>query len=1161
MKHVQFFRMLIVIAIIAVTPALLFGQAVNFASIHGRVADKSDAAVAGAEVKATQVATGLVRTTTTTNDGNFTLPSLPVGEYKVQVSAKGFKDYRQTGIILTVGSSAAINASLEVGAITETVEVHADAAMVETHENSISSLIDNSRIVEMPLNGRNLPGLMMLVGGASDNPVPSNDLNSSKNYGNGLATGGPSVTISVGGGQANANNYLLDGADHNDGFSNVNAPFPFPDAVQEFSIQSSGTSARFGVHSGATVTAVTKSGTNNLHGTAFEFLRNPLLNAHHVQFPTGVPLGRDDTMKRNQFGGTLGGPIKKDKLLFFVGYQGTRQVATPGATSATVPTTAMLNGDFSTIMSAACQGAGKAKTLNSNGFVNNHIDPTLFNAQSLALLKMVPIDTSAAGCGKISYTIPQIWNEDQGVAKVDYNLSSTHSIFARYFGTDSRVPVTFDGKNILTQSVASQFSRYQSQVIGDTYTFASGYVNSLRLVGTRLAINRGPANNLPNPASLGINVPSPVDAGIVISIGSYFNVAGGSQMPGHFINNLFQVADDVDVVRGRHQISFGANFMKMQLNYISNVFTNGQFTFNAQGSSLTIDNMADFMTGHPSNFQQGNAEAENWRYTYAGFYVHDNIRLRSNLSVNAGIRWEPYLPSKDAMDRGSHFDMNAFMNDQVSKVFTNAPAGLLFCGDKGIPCSFANHKLADFSPRFGMIWDPRGKGRETIRAGYGLFYDSPEMYYFDRYADNSPFGSATSFTPSAAGGFTNPYLGQSSIPVFPQAFPTQGSGGYFPNGGTYINNSFDIHPTYVQSWNLALEKQFGANWSVSATYLGSKTTHIWQAYEGNPGLDVAVGTNTLGCTVGAASTKNTACRRALYVAGAAVQSQFGLTSNPGAAYGFMTSLWDGANSNYNGLLLTAKHRFSNNFTVMTNYTWSHCLGDADFSGELTNSRPTLSPTPWVIQPDGHTMDYGNCAFDVRQSVNASVVMNSPKIQSKALGMILNNWQLAPLVTYRTGTPFTLLTGADTGLTAATTSFKDRPNQVGDPFAGTCTRTLTDINGNKYSQTFAVGDRNCYFNPAAFAVPTVPTGIYGPMGNVSRDSFMGPGAFKFDASVSRKIAVSEGKVLQLRFEAFNLFNHPNLNNPGTSLSSIGTLGQITGQNGDGRILQGAVKFTF
>jgi len=268
------------------------------------------------------------------------------------------------------------------------------------------------------------------------------------------------------------------------------------------------------------------------------------------------------------------------------------------------------------------------------------------------------------------------------------------------------------------------------------------------------------------------------------------------------------------------------------------------------------------------------------------------------------------------------------------------------------------------------------------------------MYYFDRYADNSPYGSGVSFAPKTTSGgtLTNPYTGQpGTIPQFPLPFPTPGSANaYFPLNGVYINNPLDMHPMYVQSWNLTIEKQLGADWLVSGTYLGTKTTHIWAAYEANPGMDVPVPANALsGCTPNQApSTSNTNCRRALYIANPA-QGQY---------FSNLTSAWDGANAEYNAMMLSARHRLSRNFTLLTNYTWSHAISDQDFTGELTNSRPTLYPSP-VTAPDFSVLknDRGNSGFDVRQSVNASLVLSSPKLGGKLTGMFLNNWQFAPLL--------------------------------------------------------------------------------------------------------------------------------------------------------------------
>jgi len=745
-------------------------------------------------------------------------------------------------------------------------------------------------------------------------------------------------------------------------------------------------------------------------------------------------------------------------------------------------------------------------------------------------------------CGNLSFTVPGIVNEDQGVAKFDWNLSSRNQIFVRYFGTDYRAPVPFDPTDILPQGqTASQLSRFQSMALGETFTINPKLVNAFHATATRLAIHRGPDDKMINPLTVGINVPSPIPQGLVLGVSSgYFSTGGGSQMPGYFINNLFQLANDVDMIKGKHQLSFGVNWMRMQLNYLSTFQSNGQFTF---GGNISGDNLGDFLLGWPSTYAQGNPEAENWRYTYIGLYFHDNISLLPNLTLNAGVRWEPFLPSQDALNRGSHFDFTAFMAGVHSTVFPGAPAGLTFCGDTGVPCSFQNKKTMQFSPRVGLVWDPTKQGKLSIRASYGLFYDSPEMYYFDRFADNSPYGSGVSFSPKTTSGgtLTNPYTGQpGTIPQFPLPFPKAGSANaYFPTNGVYINNDFDVHPMYVQSWNLSIEKQISANWMASATYMGSKTTHVWVGYEANPGMNVPVPSNAVsGCTPGqAASTSNTNCRRALYIANPA-QGQY---------FSNLTTLWDGANAEYNALLLMTRHRLSNSFSILANYTWSHAISDQDFTGELTNSRPTLYPSP-VTAPNTLPLsnDRGDSGFDVRQSMNASLVISSPKFDGKLSGAFLNNWQFTPLIAYRTGVHFTVLTGVDTALTGATTSYKDRPNQVADPLQGGCT-----ING----VLLPVGTVNCWFNTAAFSAPAS-----GSFGNVGRSSLTGPGSFRFDAGISRRFKLSESKEMQLRFETFNVFNHPVLGNPVTSLNSA-SFGKIQSQIGDGRTFQAALKIAF
>ncbi len=1114
MKSRIFLVTMVVFTILAFTAVPVFSQAVNSAQIHGFVTDSSGAVIVGAQIKATQTTTGLLRIASSGSDGGYSLVNLPVGPYQLEVSASGFRNFLQNGIVLQVGGNPQINVTLSVGSVSQMVEVTADTSMVETRKTAVSEVIDQRRIVDLPLNGRQATQLVVLSGGATDTTLASNDLISSKNYGNG--TNSTSVTISVAGGQVNGTNYLLDGGDNNDSFSNVNLPFPFPDALQEFNVQAGTSSARYGLHPGGVVSIATKSGTNQFHGDLFEFLRNGAVNAKHFFTPAGQS---DDTLKRNQFGGTMGGPIIKGKLMFFAGYQGTWNRQAPPTTSVIVPTAAVLSGDFSTIDSAGCQSNGKARTIKDpvtgKPFANGFVNPSRFNPQALALLKYVPV--SADPCGHLNIGIPTTGDEDQVIGRVDWLQSDRHTFFGRYFIANYSDPAVFDGKDILTSTKASQFSRDQTLTLGDTYTLTSHLVNSLHVTGTRLRIDRGTAPNLINFKDLGVNIPNPVANAMVVSITGYFNVASGTATPGHFNRNALQVADDIDWSHGRHQVAFGVDWIHGQLNELSNFQTNGQFSFSGQ---TTGDGLLDFVLGLPVKFAQGNPEEENWRQNYWGLYVNDNYQVRSNLTLNAGVRWEPYFPAHDKFNRGSHFDPAAFAAGTTSQVFTNAPPGLFYCGDSQTPCSFVDSHVPQFSPRVGVVWDPRGKGQETIRAGYGIFYDNPETFYFDRFADNSPYGSGISLS-SPAGGFTNPYQGQ-TVPPFPLPFPTSSSNAYFPSAGVYISVPLNLHPTYVQQWNLSFQKQVGANWLFSASYLGNKTTHLWIAYEGNPAVYIPGNCGSKPCS----STSNTNQRRVLYLANPAA----------GAYYSNLTEPNDGANASYNGMLLSVNHRFSQHFTLLVNYTWSHCISEGDFTGELTNSRP-------METPNNLAAERGNCGFDRRQLFNSSFVLSSPRFSRRAMQMLLGNWRLSSIISYSSGPWLNILTGTDKSLSGIG---KDRPDQIADSSTGSC----PGPNGT----SIPVGSVTCWFNTTAFAA-NAP----GTFGNVGRNTIEGPSFFGFDTAVTRQFRIREQQRLQIRFEAFNVLNHPNFNGPNLTFTNS-RFGQITTSR-DPRILQFALKYVF
>ena len=602
-------------------------QAVANAQVTGRVTDSSGAPVTAAQVKAIETGKQQVHTTSSDDQGRYVIPNLPVGSYVLEVQAPGFKTHNQTGILLQVGNNVEINAVLQVGAVSESIEVTASTEMVETRETSVSQVIDEKRIVDLPLNGRQPTQLIVLSGAAVN--APGGGMTGSKNYAS-------STTISVAGGQANGVNYMLDGGDHNDNATNVNLPIPFPDALQEFSVQTSSLPARYGLHPGAVVNAVTKSGTNSMHGDVFEFLRNGNVNARNTFAP------RHDTLKRNQFGGTFGTKIIRDKLFFFGGIQATRQRTDPPQSVAYVATPAVLAGDFSAIDGPGCISGGKGRPLvdpiTKTPFANNQIPTSRFNPQALNLLKYVP--TSSDPCGKITYGIPSTGDENQGIGRMDWVQNTKHSLFGRYFITDYQNPSVFDGKNLLTTTAAGNDERVQTLTIGDTFSSSGTVVNSFHATASRRRINRGPASNLINASDLGVNILSPDKNFLQVSVGSYFNVGCGTCAAAYFNANSFQYADDIDIIRGRHQMAFGVNVIRYQMNFNNEWNRNGVFNFTgstATGAISTGDSLADLLTGTMSSFTQSNTLQYAARATVLALYAQDAIKISPRLTMNVGL--------------------------------------------------------------------------------------------------------------------------------------------------------------------------------------------------------------------------------------------------------------------------------------------------------------------------------------------------------------------------------------------------------------------------------------------------------------------------------------------------------------------------------------------
>jgi hypothetical protein len=1066
-----------------------YGQAVANASIHGAVLDASGAAVPNAQVKTTQTATGQISNTVTTSDGTYVLPNLPVGPYRLEVSAPAFSTYVQSGITLQVGNNVLINVTLQVGGVSQEVQVSANGAMVETQDTAISEVIDQRRIIDLPLNGRQATDLILLSGGANVPPGAAGRFITTHDYVS-------SVGVSIAGGQENGNNYLLDGGDHNDTHSSVNLPFPFPDALQEFSVQTNGVSARYGLHPYAVVNAVTKSGTNQIHGDLFEFVRNGDFNARNFFAPA------QDSLRRNQFGGTIGLPIRKDKLFLFNGFQATRTRTAPPVTTSFVPTQAVLNGDFSTIESGPCQTSGKGVSLvdptNGQPFPNNFISPTLFSTPAANLAKLIPI--SSDPCGKLIYAIPNPNNENQYVGRVDWLQSSRHTIYGRFFVADYDNPVIYTN-NILTTTRSGLEERATSAVAADQFS-TSGFVNAFHLTYNRLVNNRAVSPQMPNLVSLGSNMFNGYAHFIDLTVSNKFTVGGGSNAPATFTRNTYQLSDDVDLIRGRHHMILGAEVMQMRMEEVNTNVVNGEWTFNG---SLTNDALADYMLGRASLLTEGNAFQIGLREMYLGAYVQDNVRLARGLDLHVGVRWEPSLPEHDGLARGQHFSMAAFLAGQHSNVYPNAPAGLLFYGDSGIPKSYANGNSVGFAPRIGLAWDPSGNGRQSIRSSYGVFFDTPETFTARDLGASAPWGYNVSLT-APAGGLANPYLGYPGGNPFPTPIPPSANA-TFPAAGQYINFPLNLHHMYHQQWDFSYQRQMGPNWLVTVAYLGSKATHLRASVEANPAVYLP----------GASTVANTQQRRLLTV----------LSASQGPFYSNITQADDGVDTNYNAMRLSAQHRFAMNFTVLSVYTWSHCMQNAETYGNRNSIGSAQYQNPY-----DRNGDTSPCDFDLRHNWSTSLVYEVPRFGDRTINAILSHWQTGALMAVHTGFPFSPATGVDNSLTGVR---QDRPNVVGAPYVRD-TNTLI------------------WINPSAFVANPL-----GTFGNAGYNSLIGPGFFDLDASVTRSFPVREHQRFDLRFEFFNLLNHANFGLPVATKSSA-TFGKILSA-GDPRILQFAAKFVF
>jgi len=1080
------------------------------AQISGLVRDESGAVLPGVTVTVTQTDTGFTRTVVTNEDGAYAMPNLVTGPYRLEAQLQGFRTFTRTGIVLQVGAAPVLNVELSIGGLEESVTVEAATPLVDVRSAGVSEVVEQERIVELPLQGRQVTDLIVLAGAAVNTGPVTNTRGRSD-----------STAISVAGGLRTGVTYTLDGALHNDQYDNLNLAFPFPDALQEFQVATGGLSAESGMHSGASVNAVTKSGTNRFSGNAFEFVRHHRFNATNPFAPIGADGKRaNDGLVRNQFGGTFGGPIIRDKLFFFGGYQGTLAHQATAANIAWVPTAAMLAGDFTQRASPACN-AGRQLTLRAP-FVNNRVDPSQVSSIAKAMTKFLP--TPDNPCGEIHFTAPIDSNNPQGVARVDYQLSPNQTIFGRYLVTAENTPSTFaETGNVLTVRGTWNPRRYRehSTAVGHTAVLGSNRVNSFRVTWTK---GENHLNDPPVPffdaPSLGIPVYSYVPGMMGMNVTDGFTFATGVAVRVTVDKAAYQIDDQYTWISGRHQFGLGATTSYWFVESTDYATSNATFNFLGRQTGMGL---ADFVVGRLDRLDHGAPSTLDMNQRYLGVFGQDSWKMTDRITVNAGLRWEPYFGQNLRNGAVSNFSLENFRKGTRSQVYKNAPVGMVFPGDPGVNTKGINTRWWNLSPRAGVAWDVTGDGRTAVRSSYAMNYDLPTGQFMYRIATGSPFSSRNNVDGQLL--FEDPYRGFPGGQIHPIAQPPTADAP-FSAYASFVTIDPNINSTRVQSWNVTVERQLGGSNLVSASYLGNYIDRIWGQVPMNPGVFMGLGPCTIDgvayptCT----SSTNLHQRRVLSL------------ENPvaGRGLGPVSRIAALGQQSYGGVRLSFRHRAATGLGFDGNYTISQCEADTYYSGGFFNFDDGYQ------HPDDPSFDRGNCVQNRTQIANVSLTYQTPQFAAPVLGALASDWRVAGVLNARSGQWLTVATNRDiagTGITGSTTTeWLQRVNQVNDDVYGA--NPVTN-----------------YLNRDAFAFPQP-----GTLGNHRKNSIEAPGYWSVDMALSRLVSLPGTRTVQLRVEVFNLLNTFNLGLPET-VFDLATFGRITTMTGGPRIMQFGVKYGF
>jgi hypothetical protein len=1181
--------------VVVILSCRLLSHAQGLGSILGTVTDPTGAAIASAKIRATQAGTSFAREAISNADGYYVISALSPAGYVLSIEAGGFRPEKHE-VTLLADQTLTLNVKMQLGTTSEVIQVESNALQVDTATSTLRQVIEQQRISELPLNGRNAATLTLLVAGAVNAPNGGADQGATKTFPG-------AVTYSANGARQNSISYQLDGGNYVDEYTNVNQPFPFPDALQEFSVQTSNYSAEYGENAGGVVNVVTKSGTNNFHGDAFEFVRNPVFNAQNYFATPKTP----DQIKRNQFGGTLGGPIIRDKTFFFAGYQRTAFRNLLLGSSKVVGQTDVNNflaaGPFGTpgvIDPAVATMIGVVPGCNVAGC-------TAFDANAgqpdpgakFALAGPPPAGSNPT----VPYSKPDVENFDSGMGRLDHALGQADKITARYEFDRFTKAAVYNPLLLVAYTDATFSIIAQNALLHETHIFSPRLINDARFSYSREVAKRGPSPSAVNVTAFGTALPFEPSPSAIQGVGVQGGFTIGDNPTGLFTRNNFTWSDDVSWEKGKHDLHIGGMIERSQVDLNNQFNQPGIFGFGTQDNYLfggtAFPTYELFLAGILSDgsgagngyaLQQGAGEFKANRNTFSGVYVQDNYHVLRRLTLNLGLRYEPALAWRDNGNRWAQVNLAAMAANTVSRVYPNAPPGIFFSGangiasDPGMPKNALNANLKGIAPRIGFAYDIFGDGKTSLRGGAGIFYDSRVMGMLsNRFVDEWPFspqfilstaGNSAPTASSTAGSFSDPLCTQAatqatlnctgaqaaSYPKFPNPFPAPSSFPYNPPFNE-IAVSYDPSGEYkvptIYEANLTVERELPHDLLVRIGYVGSRSTHILETQDFN-----------------AAPCCTTTGKAGIGIANATVKAASGGKFGSNTFSTVQADITD-INSTYHSLQASAQKRMSHHFTILANYTWSRTLDDLPF-GEGVSGFDTGYSTLPLSNPNRHRFDYGPSGFDHTHVFSGSYVWQTPSLKGSRsfIRHLFGDYELSGIVTAASGRPITVLQGTEISGTGI-------GNDRGTYIAGV----------DPYSQSSCAGvTAKCvsWLTAAAFQPTKVPNpanpgttmnnpAIFGTFGNVAKNALRLPRTSDWDVQVSKYFSITERWKLQLRGEYFNVLNHPNFAPESTSCNGPCATDQISGfdklngnsafgtfragQAADARIAQLAIKIIF